>query len=160
MIQNSIPAEIENFFFELSKKKFILFVGIELRIIPQLIVFILCNNLNFFKYIHSATVNCYRVEFPPCVQWLTLEFDPQCGTAQLEDYLLISIPLRGNSDENLVQFKEAGTKDENAKRQLSRAGNCKNAKIFLSCCDKKKSDFSNSLDDHTLDWVVVKKFNT
>ncbi|KMZ09796.1 uncharacterized protein Dsimw501_GD15825 [Drosophila simulans] len=42
----------------------------------------------------SASISSYRVEFPPCVQWLTIEFDPQCGTAQLEDYLLLSIPMR------------------------------------------------------------------
>ena len=34
----------------------------------------------------SATISCQRVEFPPCVQWLTIEFDPQCGTAPMEDY--------------------------------------------------------------------------
>lgn len=34
----------------------------------------------------------FRIEFPPCVQWFTIEFDSQCGTAQVEDYLLVSIP--------------------------------------------------------------------
>lgn len=40
----------------------------------------------------SANIHTYRVEFPPTVQWFTIEFDPQCGTAQPEDCLLVSIP--------------------------------------------------------------------
>lgn len=32
------------------------------------------------------------VSFPSSVQWMTLEFDPQCGTAQPEDSLQV-IPL-------------------------------------------------------------------
>lgn len=34
----------------------------------------------------------FSIEFPPCVQWFTIEFDPQSGTAQPEDCLLVSIP--------------------------------------------------------------------
>ncbi len=33
-----------------------------------------------------------QVTFPQCVRWLVLEFDPQCGTAQAEDSLQLSIP--------------------------------------------------------------------
>lgn len=40
----------------------------------------------------SASISSFRVEFPASVQWFTVEFDPQCGTAQVEDNLLISIP--------------------------------------------------------------------
>lgn len=35
-----------------------------------------------------------QVSFPDCVRWTTIEFDPQCGTAQPEDILRILIPSR------------------------------------------------------------------
>ncbi|KAB7503617.1 E3 ubiquitin-protein ligase MYCBP2 [Armadillidium nasatum] len=39
-----------------------------------------------------ATVSNQRVTFSSSVQWMTLEFDPQCGTAQPEDCLQVYIP--------------------------------------------------------------------
>lgn len=39
-----------------------------------------------------ATVSYYRVTFPDTVKWLTVEFTPDCGTAQPEDYLQLYIP--------------------------------------------------------------------
>lgn len=39
-----------------------------------------------------ATVSYYRVTFPESVKWLTVEFTPDCGTAQPEDYLQMYIP--------------------------------------------------------------------
>ncbi|XP_042905925.1 E3 ubiquitin-protein ligase MYCBP2 isoform X1 [Parasteatoda tepidariorum] len=44
-----------------------------------------------------ASVAHYRVTFPPKVQWISLEFDPQCGTAQVEDTLQVYIPSKNNS---------------------------------------------------------------
>ncbi|XP_064637403.1 E3 ubiquitin-protein ligase MYCBP2-like isoform X3 [Lineus longissimus] len=41
-----------------------------------------------------ATVANYKVSFPECVKWMSLEFDPQCGTAQAEDTLQIYIPCK------------------------------------------------------------------
>lgn len=35
-----------------------------------------------------------QVSFPDCVRWTTIEFDPQCGTAQPEDVLRLLIPSR------------------------------------------------------------------
>lgn len=35
-----------------------------------------------------------QVSFPDCVRWTTIEFDPQCGTAQPEDVLRLLIPNR------------------------------------------------------------------
>lgn len=35
-----------------------------------------------------------QVTFPDCVRWTTIEFDPQCGTAQPEDVLRLLIPSR------------------------------------------------------------------
>lgn len=34
----------------------------------------------------------YRVVFCESVQWMTLEFSPECGTAQAEDSLQLYIP--------------------------------------------------------------------
>ena len=39
-----------------------------------------------------ATVSYYRVTFPEGVKWVTVEFTPDCGTAQSEDYLQLYIP--------------------------------------------------------------------
>lgn len=38
-----------------------------------------------------------QVTFPPQVQWLSLEFDPQCGTAQVEDTLQVFVPSKNNT---------------------------------------------------------------
>ncbi|XP_063987126.1 E3 ubiquitin-protein ligase MYCBP2 isoform X2 [Diachasmimorpha longicaudata] len=39
-----------------------------------------------------ASVSCYKVAFPNSVKWITLEFTPECGTCQPEDYLQLYIP--------------------------------------------------------------------
>lgn len=36
----------------------------------------------------------WQVTFPECVRWMTIEFDPQCGTAQSEDVLRLLTPVR------------------------------------------------------------------
>ncbi|XP_065449174.1 E3 ubiquitin-protein ligase MYCBP2 isoform X26 [Chrysemys picta bellii] len=41
-----------------------------------------------------ACVTHYKVTFPECVRWMTIEFDAQCGTAQSEDVLRLLIPVR------------------------------------------------------------------
>ncbi|XP_029113894.1 E3 ubiquitin-protein ligase MYCBP2 isoform X4 [Scleropages formosus] len=42
----------------------------------------------------QAAVTQYKVSFPDCVRWMTVEFDPLCGTAQPEDVLRLLIPSR------------------------------------------------------------------
>lgn len=37
----------------------------------------------------------FRVAFPDTVKWLSLEFDPICGTAQPEDCLQLYVPSSG-----------------------------------------------------------------
>jgi len=37
------------------------------------------------------------MKFPEGVQWMVLEFDPLCGTAQVEDYLQLYIPVRSST---------------------------------------------------------------
>ncbi|XP_018102757.1 E3 ubiquitin-protein ligase MYCBP2 isoform X7 [Xenopus laevis] len=41
-----------------------------------------------------ASVMQFKVAFPECVRWISVEFDPQCGTAQSEDVLRLLIPGR------------------------------------------------------------------
>ncbi|MEJ1280583.1 MYC binding protein 2 E3 ubiquitin protein ligase [Cricetulus griseus] len=59
-----------------------------------------CTTSNHYAVIESehpykpACVMHYKVTFPECVRWMTIEFDPQCGTAQSEDVLRLLIPVR------------------------------------------------------------------
>lgn len=41
-----------------------------------------------------------RVVFSDTVQWMTLEFSPECGTAQAEDSLQLYIPALGSRNVN------------------------------------------------------------
>lgn len=50
-----------------------------------------------------------QVAFPPCVQWLSLEFDPQCGTAQVEDTLQVHIPSRNNAGQMWLNSSQINT---------------------------------------------------
>lgn len=68
----------------------------------------LCTTSNYYAILESdhpykgTSIYSYKVEFPPSVKWMSLEFDPQCGTAQPEDCLKILIPANldnGKSDE-------------------------------------------------------------
>lgn len=105
----------------------------------------------------SASINCYRVEFPACVQWLTIEFDAQCGTAQLEDYLLVSMPTRPllNCEPGPTHDDYYDILDNNIK---TNRGNCKNATLIATCYKAPAwRDIQPTIDP---DWIVVKKFNT
>ncbi|KAK2118961.1 E3 ubiquitin-protein ligase mycbp2 [Saguinus oedipus] len=59
-----------------------------------------CTTSSHYAVIESehpykpACVMHYKVTFPECVRWMTIEFDPQCGTAQSEDVLRLLIPVR------------------------------------------------------------------
>ncbi|KAM8720838.1 hypothetical protein ACLKA7_006822 [Drosophila subpalustris] len=127
----------------------------------------------------SASISCYRVEFPPCVQWLTIEFDAQCGTAQLEDYLLLSIPIKAATAPQPCQSSSAVSDDyydildNNVSGKRGGGANnpqCHNAQLQMtSCCRSPGTGAangtasgallrSNDVLDH--DWIVVKKFNT
>lgn len=106
----------------------------------------------------SATVNCYRVEFPACVQWMTIEFDTQCGTAQLEDYLLVSLPIRPMTSVETTPGNEDyyDILDNNVK--TNRGLQSKSANLMTTCY--KISSQKESLNKSEPDWFVVKKFNT
>ncbi|XP_054087808.1 E3 ubiquitin-protein ligase highwire isoform X1 [Zeugodacus cucurbitae] len=106
----------------------------------------------------SATISCQRVEFPPCVQWLTIEFDPQCGTAQLEDYLLLSIPMRPTVTEPCPTNEDYfDMLDNNVRRAQSCTGNALISSCYKSAGAKDERESGASADR---DWIVVKKFNT
>ncbi|XP_061851791.1 E3 ubiquitin-protein ligase MYCBP2 isoform X14 [Colius striatus] len=59
-----------------------------------------CTTSNHYAVVESehpykpACVTHYKVTFPECVRWITIEFDTQCGTAQSEDVLRLLIPIR------------------------------------------------------------------
>ncbi|XP_017880442.1 E3 ubiquitin-protein ligase MYCBP2-like [Ceratina calcarata] len=53
-----------------------------------------------------ATVSRYKVTFPKTVKWLTIEFTPDCGTAQPEDYLQLYIP-------NIISFSGMNSTADN-----------------------------------------------
>lgn len=111
----------------------------------------------------SASINCYRVEFPPCVQWLTIEFDPQCGTAQMEDYLLVSVPMRPLVSAEMCHASEDyyDILDNNIKsnRSGNNGGHCKNATLLTSCYKTPLQKAESVEMKNEPDWFVVKKFN-
>ncbi|XP_036396025.1 E3 ubiquitin-protein ligase MYCBP2 isoform X4 [Megalops cyprinoides] len=69
-----------------------------------------CTTSSHYAVIESdhpykqAGVTQYKVSFPDCVRWMTVEFDPQCGTAQPEDALRLLIPSRS------AHFPASGSK--------------------------------------------------
>ncbi|XP_055913946.1 E3 ubiquitin-protein ligase highwire isoform X3 [Eupeodes corollae] len=104
----------------------------------------------------SGSITCQRVEFPPCVQWFAIEFDPQCGTAQLEDYLLISIPSKPYLAEACqVDNDYLDMLDNNMSMQRS---SCKNAVVTNYNRGGLGANANSNANDN--DWVVIKKFNT
>lgn len=106
----------------------------------------------------SATISCQHVEFPPCVQWLTIEFDPQSGTAQLEDYLLLSIPMRPTVTESCPTNEDYfDMLDNNVRRGQGCTGNALISSCYKSANAKDERESGASVER---DWIVVKKFNT
>lgn len=95
------------------------------------------------------------MEFPASVQWLTLEFDPQCGTAQLEDNLFISIPNKSPHVNSPSTVEPANA--SNAKFSVN-----KNATIshsILSATDKDSAPCGFLSGDYLDKQVVVKTLN-
>ena len=73
----------------------------------------LCTTSNHYAILESdhpykgTSIYSYKVEFPQSVKWMSLEFDPQCGTAQPEDCLKILIPSN-NEASGSNSFNEKG----------------------------------------------------
>ncbi|EDM02456.1 pam, highwire, rpm 1 (predicted) [Rattus norvegicus] len=53
-----------------------------------------CTTSNHYAVIETSPLVYWQVTFPECVRWMTIEFDPQCGTAQSEDVLRLLTPVR------------------------------------------------------------------
>lgn len=103
----------------------------------------LCTTSNYYAILESdhpykgTSIYSYKVEFPSSVKWMSLEFDPQCGTAQPEDCLKILIPA------NMENIR---------KNQNEETGKVKIQKSFAS----------NEKDNQSSDeqQIMIKKFNT
>lgn len=101
----------------------------------------LCTTSNYYAILESdhpykgTSIYSYKVEFPSTVKWMSLEFDPQCGTAQPEDCLKILIPA----------INESGI------RSNDEQGKVKVQKNILS----NDKDFQTSNEQ-----IMIKKFNT
>lgn len=100
----------------------------------------LCTTSNYYAILESdhpykgTSIYSYKVEFPPSVKWMSLEFDPQCGTAQPEDCLKILIPAMSDIARNT---------DETGKVKV------------------QKNILSNDKDQQTSnEQIMIKKFNT
>lgn len=99
------------------------------------------------------------------MQWLTIEFDPQCGTAQLEDYLLVSVPMRPliatemcQTNEDYYDILDNNIKSRGSNAGANAGGQCKNATLLTACY---KTPLQKETEHKTEpDWFVVKKFNT
>nr|XP_034971959.1 E3 ubiquitin-protein ligase MYCBP2 isoform X13 [Zootoca vivipara] len=78
-----------------------------------------CTTSNHYAVIECehpykpACVTHYKVTFPECVRWMTIEFDAQCGTAQSEDVLRLLIPAR------IIQFSGFGPKQASVHENLN-----------------------------------------
>ncbi|XP_032082572.1 E3 ubiquitin-protein ligase MYCBP2 isoform X2 [Thamnophis elegans] len=78
-----------------------------------------CTTSNHYAVIESehpykpACVTHYKVTFPECVRWISIEFDSQCGTAQSEDVLRLLIPAR------VLQFSGFGPKQASVHENLN-----------------------------------------
>lgn len=100
----------------------------------------------------SASILTCRVDFPPCVQWFTIEFDSQCGTVQPEDYLNVSIPMQ---TENTIMPQKIPIRCESeGPRQVESVSS-----VFSMADDNAASIACFGKDDSPEDWMVVKKFN-
>lgn len=107
----------------------------------------------------------YRVEFPPCVQWLTIEFDPMSGTAQPEDYLLVSIPKQAPIlttstsplDQACSQYEDSEAIDGAASFESDNLGICKNARLTASFDTFAKEKKSGSGEED--EWHIAQMFN-
>lgn len=102
----------------------------------------LCTTSNYYAILESdhpykgTSIYSYKVEFPPSVKWMSLEFDPQCGTAQPEDCLKILIPASMDN--------KCGKNEDSSKMKI------------------QKNLASNEKDHQTSaeQQIMIKKFNT
>lgn len=108
-------------------------------------IYELCTTSNYYTVLESdhpykgTSIYSYKVEFPSNVKWMSLEFDPQCGTAQPEDCLKILIP---SCPENVSPCPST---DEKGK-----------VKVQKNITQNSEKDNSAISDQQ----IMIKKFNT
>lgn len=96
------------------------------------------------------------------MQWLTIEFDPMSGTAQPEDYLLVSIPKQApvisttllSPDQSCSQYDELDI-DGSTSFDSDNLGICKNARLTTSF-DSFARDRKSGEED---EWHIAQMFN-
>ncbi|XP_058468268.1 E3 ubiquitin-protein ligase highwire isoform X2 [Malaya genurostris] len=116
----------------------------------------LCTTSHYYCIVESehpyksSTVTNYRVEFPPNVRWMTIEFDPQSGTVQPEDYVYVKIPKYHETN----QVDRSFVSDKSASSFNFR----KSKKVKLET--NVKPETSNKAEFAEIEWINIKKFNT
>lgn len=105
----------------------------------------------------SASILTCRVDFPPCVQWFTIEFDAQCGTVQPDDYLNVSIPAQSLSNSGPKSNGGCDADSQHHQRRIESVSSlCSmaddNAGVVAMAANQGR-------DDNSDDWIVVKRFN-
>ena len=88
-------------------------------------------------YKREASISNYKVQFPPSVNWVTLEFDPRCATAQPEDVLQIYIRNPNSIDQTTSSSPVP----------------------IQGTCSKNNTNSSNQIQDDPQYIAVLKKFN-
>lgn len=105
----------------------------------------------------SASILTCRVDFPPCVQWFTIEFDSQCGTVQTDDYLNVSIPTQALANGSACARNAVRCDAEGQQRPVESVSS------VCSMADDNGGVAAAAMapgrDDNHDDWIVVKKLN-
>ncbi|CRK91253.1 CLUMA_CG004933, isoform A [Clunio marinus] len=105
-----------------------------------------CTTSNHYAILESdhpykgTSIYSFKVLFPSTVKWMSLEFDPQCGTAQPEDCLKILIPFKRDKVKN-------SNNESDEKKQV---------KINKSVFSNENFQQMSSSEQH----IMIKKFNT
>ncbi|XP_055524898.1 E3 ubiquitin-protein ligase highwire isoform X3 [Wyeomyia smithii] len=116
----------------------------------------LCTTSHYYCIVESehpyksSTVANYRVEFPQSVRWMTIEFDPQCGTVQPEDYVYLKTPKYPDKTRTETAF----INDNHASTTNAR----KSKEVKLEHYMKADKPTIHEFPD--VEWIVIKKFNT
>lgn len=99
------------------------------------------------------------------MQWLTIEFDPMSGTAQPEDYLLVSIPKQApvlttnilTPDQACSQYEDTDAIDASTSFDSDNLGICKNARLTASFDSFGKEKKSSGGEED--EWHIAQMFN-
>ncbi|XP_062536745.1 E3 ubiquitin-protein ligase highwire-like [Armigeres subalbatus] len=117
----------------------------------------LCTTSHYYCIVESdhpyksSSVANYRVEFPPNVRWMTIEFDPQCGTVQPEDYVYVKVPQdpdrSGGDTAPFINDNYAATINARKSKEVKLEGTVK----MGGAVKEEQTD---------IEWINIKKFNT